>query len=108
MSITAGAISAKVELDTDPTWKKRVNKNSNSKETDLTKDMKRSSLGMAAAREKVTITMRYLKVLMIFSLLYSMDMFLPHPFADLHDWGAQQVQLELKPKSYLSAYSAFR
>ena len=67
--------------------------------------MKRSSLGMAAAREKVTITMRYLKVLMIFS--HFMDMFFPDPFADLHDWGALEG-LELKPKSYLSAYSAFR
>jgi len=36
-------IKASVELDTDPT-----------------KDMKRSSLGMAAAKAKVNITMRYL------------------------------------------------
>ena len=57
----AGAISAKVELDTDPTFDEK-HKRSNTKLGSLTKDMKRSSLGMAAAKEKVIITMRYLKV----------------------------------------------
>ena len=61
VSITAGAIKASVELDTDPTYEKDIRARRDMGAGEATKDMKRSSLGMAAAKAKVSITMRYLR-----------------------------------------------